>query len=143
MTMDLFEFGCACLELPYLKPFMDGVGLLGRGVTAPVIGLNLVAFGYYRNRPTLKRTGWAVLISLAMTALLVNLLKILLQMPRPPPAAVSAFLRATAAPLFLSPRSSLRHSLAWLPGYFCSRHWPLSPGYISALTTSGTYSAAP
>ena len=89
--MDLLELGCACLELPYLKPFMDGVGWLGRGVTAPAIGLGLLAFGYYRNRATLKRTGWAVLISLAITALLVNLLKILLQMPRPTPRSGYGF----------------------------------------------------
>jgi hypothetical protein len=89
--MDLLELGCACLELPYLKPFMDGVGLLGRGVTGPAIGLGLIAFGYCTNRPMVKRTGWAVLISLAITALLVNLLKVSLQMPRPTPRSGYGF----------------------------------------------------
>jgi membrane-associated phospholipid phosphatase len=89
--MDALELGCACLQLPFLKPFMDGVGLLGRGVTAPAIGLALVAFGYFSNRPAIKRTGLAVLISLAITASLVNLLKVLLQMPRPTPRSGYGF----------------------------------------------------
>jgi membrane-associated phospholipid phosphatase len=89
--MDPLELGCACLQLPFLKPFMDGVGLLGRGVTAPAIGLLLVVFGYCSKRPDFKRAGWAVLISLAITAAIVNALKFTLQMPRPTPRSGYGF----------------------------------------------------
>lgn len=89
--MDFFELGCSCLEAPYLKAFMDTVGYLGRGITAPAVGLALIAFGYFGHRATIKRTGWAVLAALLVTALLVNLLKILLQMPRPTPRSGYGF----------------------------------------------------
>jgi hypothetical protein len=83
--MNYFELGCACLELPSLKPFMDAAGLLGRGFTAPAIGAALFAYGYYGRNAKAKNLGLAVLVSLAVTAVAVNLLKILLQMPRPTP----------------------------------------------------------
>ena len=89
--MDPLELGCACLQVAFLKPFMDGVGLLGRGITAPAIGLALVAFGYCSKRADFKRAGWAVLISLAITAAIVNVLKFTLQMPRPTPRSGYGF----------------------------------------------------
>ena len=83
--MDFFELGCSCLETPYLKTFMDAAGLLGRGVTVPLIGAALWFYGYYTKNTKVKRLGWTVLAALLVSALVVNVLKLALQLPRPTP----------------------------------------------------------
>jgi membrane-associated phospholipid phosphatase len=89
--MDWFALGCASLEIDNLKPFMDAVGLLGRGVTAPAIGTALFAYGRFRRNAKVKNVGAAIVISLIVTAVVVNLLKILLQLPRPTPRSGFGF----------------------------------------------------
>jgi membrane-associated phospholipid phosphatase len=135
--MDFLELGCACLQFHFLKPFMDAVGLLGRGLTAPAIGLGLLALGYCRKRPALKRTGWAVLISLAISALLINLLKIFLQSPRPTPRSGYGFPSGDSGTVFslatvigvafptLAPLSMLLASLASISRLYFRAHYVL------------------
>ena len=89
--MDFFELGCSCLGTPYLKTFMDGAGLLGRGVTVPLIGAALWFYGYYTKNTKVKRLGWAVLAALLVSALVVNVLKLVLQLPRPIPRSSYGF----------------------------------------------------
>ena len=89
--MDFFELGCSCLGAPYLKTFMDGAGLLGRGVTVPSLGAALWIFGHFTKNANLKRVGWAVLAALLVSALVVNLLKLILQLPRPIPRSSYGF----------------------------------------------------
>jgi len=89
--MDFLELACSCLEIPYLKTFMDAAGLLGRGVTAPLIGAALWFYGYYTKNTKVKRLGWAVLAALLVSALVVNALKLALQLPRPTPRSGYGF----------------------------------------------------
>lgn len=89
--MDFFELGCSCLGTPHLKTFMDAVGLLGRGVTVPLIGAALWIYGHYAKNTELKRLGWAVLAALLVSAAVVNLLKLILQFPRPTPRSSYGF----------------------------------------------------
>jgi membrane-associated phospholipid phosphatase len=89
--MDFLELGCSCLETPYLKSFMDAAGLLGRGVTVPLIGAALWFYGYYTKNTKVKRLGWAVLAALLVSAFVVNILKLVLQLPRPTPRSGYGF----------------------------------------------------
>jgi hypothetical protein len=60
--MDFFDLGCSALEISLLKPFFDAAGLLGRGITAPLIGASILLYGYLKNDSSFKRLGLAVLI---------------------------------------------------------------------------------
>lgn len=83
--MDFFELGCRSLETPYLNTFMDAAGLLGRGFTVPLIGAALWIYGHYRKNAKAKDLGLAVLVSLLVSAIAVNAIKLVLQLPRPTP----------------------------------------------------------
>jgi undecaprenyl-diphosphatase len=89
--MDLFELGCRCLDIPYLKIFMDAAGLLGQGVTVPLIGIVFWLYGFYAKKAKVNRVGWAVLAALLGAAIVVNVLKLAIQLPRPTPRSSYGF----------------------------------------------------
>ena len=90
-AMDVLGLGCTCRQIPSLKVFLDIVGHMGRGITGPLIGLAFLGYGYYKGDPKSKKVGWAILISLAITGIVINVLKYALQMPRPTPRSGYGF----------------------------------------------------
>jgi len=89
--MDAINLGCTCLQIPSLKVSLDIVGHMGRGLTGPLIGLAFLGYGYYKGNPKSKKVGWTILISLAITGIVINVLKYALQMPRPTPRSGYGF----------------------------------------------------
>jgi undecaprenyl-diphosphatase len=81
--MNVLEYGCAVLTFSYLKAFMNFVGYPGKGTVALLIGAAILAGGYLRGNTTVKRLGWAIMISLAAVAALTITLKLSFQLPRP------------------------------------------------------------
>jgi membrane-associated phospholipid phosphatase len=98
--MNVLEFGCLGLTVPYLKEFMEIAGYPGRGLIAALIGVFLCAYGYYRADDKAKRLGCAILISLSAVAVLTVLLKYSLQFPRPTPRSGFGFPSGDSATAF-------------------------------------------
>jgi len=89
--MNILDLGCATLETPHLKVFMDAFGLLGRDLTAPVIGAALFVYGRLKKDAKTRTLGVALLLACVATALFVHVLKIALQLPRPTPRSGYGF----------------------------------------------------
>jgi len=81
--MNLVELGCFCLQIPHLKFFMKIFSSFGDGFTASAVGLSLLLDGCLVRNEKVKWIGLAALLSIAATGLLVNSLKVIVQMPRP------------------------------------------------------------
>jgi len=148
--MDALNIGCTCIQIPSLKAFLDIVGLMGRGLTAPLIGLAFLGYGHYKGNTKFKNIGWVILISLAITGVVINLLKYALQMPRPTPRSGygfpsgdsgSAFALATVIAAIFPSLSSLSFFLAILTAisrlYFRAHFtWDVLGGALIGIATA-------
>lgn len=149
-AMNVVNLGCTCMQTPYLKEFLDLGGLMGRGLTGPLTGLAFLGYGYYKGNPRSKKVGWAILISLAVTGIVINVLKYSLQMPRPTPRSGygfpsgdsgSAFALATVIGTAFPPLSALSFLLAILTAiarlYFRAHFtWDVVAGALIGIVTA-------
>lgn len=149
--MDFFEIGCSCLETRSLHAFMDAAGLLGRGLTVPLIGAALWIYGHYRKNSRVKDLGWAVLVSLLVSALAVNLIKLGLQLPRPTPRTGYGFPSGDSGTAFsfaavigtafpsLAPWAFLLATLASISRLYFRAHyvWDAVGGALIGLASGG------
>ncbi|HUG37676.1 MAG TPA: phosphatase PAP2 family protein [Candidatus Limnocylindrales bacterium] len=84
--MDLIEPGCALVEWPWTSPVMLVASALGHGVLAGALAIVLLALGALTGRPRLRRVGFAALVAVVASGLLANVVKLLVELPRPNPA---------------------------------------------------------
>jgi len=98
--MDIIGIGCSVVRSSLLEFFMGPFGYLGHGFTGTMIGLVLITYGYFSDNRKIKRAGLAVLLSIAIAGVSVNILKVLLQMPRPIPTASYGFPSGHASTAF-------------------------------------------
>ena len=59
---------------------------LGHGVLAGALAVGLLALGALTGRPRLRRVGLAALVAVVVSGLLANIVKLLVELPRPNPA---------------------------------------------------------
>ncbi len=77
------DLGCPLLRAPYFEIFMNVAGYFGHGSVGGAVGLLLLAHGYGYNNPRTKRAGIAVLLALIIAGTAAQILKELIQLPRP------------------------------------------------------------
>jgi len=98
--VEVIGIGCLVVRSSLFESSMVLFGYLGHGFTGTMIGLVLIAYGYISDNRKMKRAGLAVLLSIAIAGLSVNILKVVLQMPRPIPTASYGFPSGHASTAF-------------------------------------------
>jgi hypothetical protein len=81
--MDFMDLVCPVLRTPFIEFCMAVAGYFGHGALGSVAGLLLLTHGYARANPRTKQAGVALLIALVVAAAVTELLKHVVQLPRP------------------------------------------------------------
>lgn len=81
--MDIMDLTCPLLRAPYFEMFMNVAGYFGHGSVGGAVGLLLLAHGYGYNNERTKRAGIAVLLAVIIAGMAAQILKELVQLPRP------------------------------------------------------------
>ncbi len=81
--MDPIEVGCAVAGAPGAYHVMRTASALGHGAVAGVLGVGLVVAGRASGREPLARLGVVALVGVAASGVLANLLKLIVESPRP------------------------------------------------------------
>lgn len=81
--MNGIALGCNALTTPFVEALLDLSYGIGHGALPPVIGFALLACGLACKNRRLTRTGLALLVSIALGGILTELLKHVVDLPRP------------------------------------------------------------
>lgn len=91
ILMDFMDLACPVLRSPLIELFMAVVGYLGHGAVGSVVGLLLLAHGYAYDNQRTRGAGFAVLAALVIAGVAAELLKHVVQSPRPKTRASYGF----------------------------------------------------
>ncbi len=98
--MDTISLGCAAIKSSAFDAVMYFMGYFGHGTLGVAVGIVLYGYGFIYTRPKIRQTGAAVLVTLVVSGILVQVLKLAFQMPRPTPRASYGFPSGDASTAF-------------------------------------------
>ena len=98
--MDTVSLGCAVVRTTAFDAAMGFMGYLGHGTLGAAVGILVYAYGFIYSRPKTKQMGAAILITLVISGIFVQVLKQSLQMPRPRVTASYGFPSGDASTAF-------------------------------------------